>query len=182
MATPSRYSPVMIALHWLMALLIIGAFALGFIMTDMRISPTKLQFYAWHKWLGVTVLGLAAFRLISRLLSQVPAPVAGPAWQEKLAAGTHLALYVLMFAVPVSGYLHTYAAGYPVVYLGMFELPAPFPPQPEWKHTLEEIHEVLSKLMLVTLLMHIAGAIKHQVIDKDRIFLRMMPGSQSDKE
>ena len=87
-----------------------------------------------------------------------------------------------MFAVPVSGYLHTYAAGYPVVYLGMFELPAPFPPQPEWKHTLEEIHEVLSKLMLVTLLMHIAGAIKHQVIDKDRIFLRMMPGSQSDKE
>jgi cytochrome b561 len=72
MANNERYSTVSVALHWLVALLIIAAFSLGWVMTDMKISPTKLQYYSYHKWIGVTVLALVALRLLNRLLSKAP--------------------------------------------------------------------------------------------------------------
>jgi hypothetical protein len=87
--------------------------------------------------------------------------------QQKAASYTHLLLYVLMFAVPLSGYFYTCAAGYPVVYLGLFELPSVIAPNPEIKHSLKELHEMLTYGMAALVLMHIAAALKHQFIDKD---------------
>jgi cytochrome b561 len=180
MSNQTRYATPTIILHWLVALLIVAAFVLGTIMTDMRISPTKLQYYSYHKWLGVTVLGLVALRLITRLLTQAPAyPAHMSELQKKVANGTHVFLYFLMFAVPLSGYVYTCAAGYPVVYLGLIELPSIIAPAPELKHTLKEVHEILSNLMLFTVLLHIAAAVKHQVIDKDGLMRRMMPGKSN---
>ena len=180
MKTVERYPLSLIALHWLLAGFIVAAFALGTIMTDMKFSPTKLQYYSYHKWLGVTVLGLAAIRLLTRLLSQVPAPVVGMStWQAKAAEWTHVFLYVLMFAVPLSGYFYTSAAGYPVVYLGLFELPSLIGPSPEIKDVLKEVHEVLTNVMLATVLLHVAGALKHQFIDKDGLLARMIPGKSA---
>lgn len=173
----NRYHRVSIFFHWLLALLIVAAFVLGSIMTDMRISPAKLQYYSWHKWLGVTILALVAMRLLSRLLNGAPAyPDSMKPWEKIVASGTHILLYVLMFAVPVSGYLYTYAAGFPVVYLGMFELPALIGPNPELKPLLKEVHEVLTKIMFVLVALHVLAALKHHFIDKDGIFQRMLPG------
>lgn len=172
-----RYSLLTISLHWIVALLIIAAFALGSIMTDMKISPTKLQYYSYHKWLGVTVLGLVALRLLARLLSPAPAyPDSMSPWQKKAASLTHVGLYALMFAVPLSGYFYTSAAGYPVVYLGLFELPTFIAPNPELKPILKEVHETLTTVMLVVVGLHFAAALKHHFIDKDGILQRMLPG------
>jgi cytochrome b561 len=172
----SRYPGKSILLHWLVAILIIAAFALGTYMTDLKISPTKLKLYSWHKWLGVTVLALVAIRLLVRLFSTAPAyPDSLKAWEKQVASLTHIALYILMFAVPLSGYLYTYAAGFPVVYLGLIELPALITPNPEMKDSFKELHEVLTNGMLLLVLLHLAAALKHHFIDKDNILKRMLP-------
>ncbi len=178
-----RYSGKSMALHWLVAILIIAAFIMGFYMTDLKISPTKLKLYAWHKWIGVTVLGLVAIRLLVRLTSSTPAyPEHGKAWEKQVAKVTHVLLYVLMFGVPLSGYLYTYAAGFPVVYLGLVELPALITPNPELKDRFKEIHEVLTTGMLILVLLHFAAALKHHFIDKDDVLKRMLPSHFFKKE
>src|SRR5213595_1489293 len=115
-----RYTRPAILLHWLIALLIVGTFTLGLVMTDIPgLTPTKLKYYSWHKWAGVTILALAAVRLLWRLKSTPPAyPDNMPGWQQSAAHGLHGLLYVLIFAVPLSGYFYTSAAGVPVVYFG----------------------------------------------------------------
>lgn len=172
-----RYPRLSIFFHWLIALLIVAAFALGSVMADMKISPTKLQYYAWHKWLGVTILGLVALRLLTRLYSGAPAHLDSmKKWEIQLASATHVLLYLLMFAVPLSGYFYTSAAGYPVVYLGLFELPTIIGPNPELKPLLKELHEMLTTVILVVAGLHVAAALKHHFIDKDGTMQRMLPG------
>ncbi|MDO8702958.1 MAG: cytochrome b [Undibacterium sp.] len=172
-----RYNRLSIFFHWLLALLIIAAFALGSIMSDMKISPSKLQYYSWHKWMGVTILALVALRLLTRLLKGAPAyPDSMKKWEKQVANGTHVVLYLLMFAVPLSGYFYTSAAGFPVVYLGLFELPTIIAPNPELKPILKEVHEILTKVMFALVALHVLAALKHHFIDKDGIFQRMLPG------
>ena len=172
-----RYTTTAIVLHWLSALLIVCAFTLGWIMTDIAgITPTKLKYYSWHKWLGVTVFAVACLRLLWRLKYAPPAPPPGtPAWQQKVADGVHLLLYFLIFAVPVSGYLYTLAAGVPVVYLGLIPLPVLIAPNPQWKPLLKELHYVLTMSLAAFTLLHVAAALKHQLIDRDGLLRRMLP-------
>jgi cytochrome b561 len=176
-----RYTSTAIALHWLIALLIAGAFTLGLVMTDIAgLTPTKLRYFSWHKWAGVTVLALAALRLLWRLAHRPPAlPGALPAWQRGAAHGLHCLLYVLMFAVPLSGYFYTLAAGVPVVYFGVVELPVLIAPNAELKPLLKMVHYWLNMLMAGTVGLHVAAALKHQFIDRDGILRRMMPFATS---
>lgn len=174
-----KYPAISIALHWLIAFLIISAFLLGTYMVDMRISPSKLKYFAWHKWLGVTILGLVALRLLVRLIKGAPPHLASlKPWEKRLAGATHLVLYMLMFAVPITGYLYSYAAGFPVVYLGLFQLPAIIGPYPELKDAFKEVHEVLTTVMAVLVAMHFAATLKHKLIDKDQTLSRMLPGGE----
>ncbi|MFA9275226.1 MAG: cytochrome b [Candidatus Aquirickettsiella gammari] len=171
-----RYSTISIVLHWLIAILIIAAFAMGWYMSDLRISPTKLKLYSWHKWLGVSIFGLVALRLLVRLIKGTPEyPDTMQTWEKQMANAMHGSLYVLMITVPLSGYLYTYAAGFPVVYLGLLELPAIISPHPEWKEGLKELHEMLTTGMLVLIGIHFAATLKHQLINKDGILQRMLP-------
>lgn len=97
-----RYTKTAISLHWLTALLIIAAFALGVTMVDIPgLTPTKLKYFSWHKWLGITVLGIACLRLLWRLSHPAPAyPFQMPRWQQAAAHALHLLLYFLIFAIP----------------------------------------------------------------------------------
>ena len=99
-----RYTLTAIALHWLMAILIIAAFLLGLTMVDIPgLTPTKLKYFSWHKWLGVTVFGLACLRLLWALGHPAPAHPASMAdWQKKAARVSHGLMYILIFAVPLS--------------------------------------------------------------------------------
>ena len=172
-----RYSKTAIALHWLIALLIVAAFVLGLVMTDIPgLTPTKLKYYSWHKWLGVTVLALAAGRLLWRLKQQPPAfPASMSAQQVKAAEAGHWLLYFLMFAVPLSGYLYTTAAGVPVVYLGLIKIPSLFAADPALKAFLKPVHYWLNMLLAAVVVGHIGAALKHQFIDKDGLLKRMLP-------
>lgn len=172
-----RYSKTAIALHWLIALLIVAAFTLGLVMTDIPgLTPTKLKYYSWHKWMGVTVLALAAGRLLWRLVRQPPAfPASMSPNQVKAAEAGHWFLYFLMFAVPVSGYLYTTAAGVPVVYLGLFKIPSLFEASTTLKEILKPVHYWLNMLLAAAVIGHVGAALKHQFIDKDGLLKRMLP-------
>jgi cytochrome b561 len=172
-----RYTKVAVALHWLIALLIVSAFGLGVTMVDIPgITPTKLKYFSWHKWLGVTVLGLVCVRLLWRLTHPAPAyPDSMPAWQKSASSGLHGLLYVLMFAVPVSGYFYSLAAGVPVVYLGVLPLPVFIEANAVWKPILKQVHYALNMTLLAAVVLHVAAALKHLVIDRDSVFRRMLP-------
>jgi cytochrome b561 len=173
-----RYTNTAIALHWLIAFLIVAAFTLGLVMTNMAgISPAKLRYYNWHKWAGVTVLLLAALRLLWRVGHRPPELTgAMPAWQRRAAHGVHHLLYVLMFAVPLSGYFFTLAAGRPVVYFGLFQLPVLIGPDPALKDVLQGVHEWLNWLLAAIVAVHVLAALKHAFVDRDATLRRMLPG------
>lgn len=172
-----RYTHTAILFHWLIALLIVGTFTLGLVMTDIPgITPTKLKYYSWHKWAGVTVLALATLRLLWRLSHPAPAyPASMPRWQQAAAHRLHVLLYLLILAVPLSGYFYTLSAGVPVVYFGLFQLPVLIAPNPELKPLLKEVHFWLNMTLAGAVGLHVAAALKHQWIDRDGVLRRMLP-------
>lgn len=172
-----RYTLTAITLHWLMAILIIATFLLGLTMVDIPgLTPTKLKYFSWHKWLGVTIFGLACLRLLWRLTHTPPAYAPGMSfWQKKMANTAHGLLYLLIFAVPLSGYFYTLAAGVPVVYLGILPLPVFIAPDPELKVLLKQVHYAFNVTLLIVFCLHVLGALKHQFIDRDRTLQRMLP-------
>ena len=172
-----RYNATAISLHWLIALLIVAAFGLGLIMTDIPgLSMRKLRYFSWHKWLGITVFLLAIVRLGWRSTHPAPPhPVGVASWQQRTANGVHLLLYGLIFVVPLSGYLYSLAAGVPVVYLGVLPLPVLFERNDAIKDLLKLIHLSLNYTMAGLVALHAAAALKHQFIDRDGTLARMLP-------
>lgn len=175
-ALVTRYSLPAIVLHWLAAILIVAGFGLGFTMVDMRLSPTKLRFFSWHKWIGITVLLLACLRLLWRLFHRPPdLPPTMPAWQRTASHLSHWALYALMFVVPFSGWAYTSAAGVPVVYLGWVPLPDIAPVDEQLAEQLKTVHHTLDWTLLGVVLLHVAAALKHHFLDRDEVLARMLP-------
>ena len=172
-----RYTKTAMFFHWLIALMIIGAFTMGLVMTDIPgITPTKLKYFSWHKWAGVTILALACLRLLWRLAHRAPAyPASMAVWQQQAASALHLGLYALIFAVPISGYFYTLSAGIPVVYLGLWQLPVLIEKNAEWKPVLKETHFWLNMALAAGVGAHVAAALKHHFIDRDGVLQRMLP-------
>jgi cytochrome b561 len=171
-----RYSPQAIGLHWLMAFFLVVAFCIGQYMSGLELSPWKLKIYAWHKWLGVTLFLLVWLRLSWRLTHRPPDfPATWSANMKRLAGVGHLALYILMIAIPLTGWLHSSAAGISVVYLNLIPLPDLIPKNRALSHLFRILHQNLNWAMLVLVLGHIAAALKHQFLDKDHLLARMRP-------
>ena len=168
-----RYSGVAIALHWLLALMIVAAFGVGTYMADLPLSPTRLKLFNYHKWAGVTILALSALRLLWRLTHTPPADVPMPAWQARAAHATHGLLYGLFFAVPLVGWAYSSAAGFPIVWFGVLPLPDFVPVDKALAEAIKPWHERLAWTMALLVLLHVAGALKHQFVDKDGLIDRM---------
>lgn len=147
MSRPARYSHTAIALHWLLALLILGSLAVGLYMTSLPFSPTRLRLFNWHKWAGIVILGLSAVRLLWRL--------------------THR---------PLAGWAYSSAAGLPVVLFGVLPLPDWVPVNRELADTLKPLHHWLAYTLAALMALHVAAALKHQFIDRDGLMARMRPG------
>ena len=175
-----RWHPVSIALHWLLALMIVGSLGVGLYMTGLPFSPLRLQLYNWHKWAGVTILALSALRLLWRLTHRPPADAPMPRWQRRTAHAAHGALYLLFFAVPLAGWAYSSAAGFPVVLFGVLPLPDFVGADRELSESLKPLHRMLAYTLAAVVVLHVAGALMHHFIDRDGLLLRMMPDRHRD--
>lgn len=182
-ASAARYSLPAIALHWVMAALVLGMLPLGVYMTGLRLSPEKLQLYSWHKWAGVCVFLLALVRLAWRLFRAPPPLPAHMSGLARLAAHAgHNLLYLLLFAIPLSGWMMSSAKGFQTVWFGVLPLPDLVAKDRELGDLLQSLHWALNMILLATLGLHVAAALKHHFIDRDGVLSRMLPGRSNQRE
>jgi cytochrome b561 len=163
------------ALHWMLALLILGSLGIGLYMTGLSFSPARLRLYNWHKWAGMVILILSAARLLWRLTHRPPADLPMPVWQSRMAHGAHLTLYALFFAVPLSGWAYSSAAGFPIVLFGVLPLPDWVAVDRGVSESLKPLHHWLAYALGGVVALHVAGALKHRLIDRDTLLQRMLP-------
>ncbi len=178
--TTGNYGWGTIVLHWLLAILIIGTWALGKYMVGLDYYDSLYhQAPEWHKMIGVFIAVLMAFRFFWRQINPLPKPLKQhSAWEKSLAYITQLSFYGLILLIVVTGYLMSTAEGAGIVLFEGFELPAIFPEFIEnQEDVMGEWHELLTNLFLGLLILHSAGALKHHFLDKDHTLKNMIkPG------
>jgi len=163
------------AFHWVMAILIIGQVVLGKYAHELGRTPQKLDLMMWHKSIGITLLLLVILRLLWALINSRPLPDAAvSAWERAAARLSHFGLYVLMFAVPLSGWLMNSAKNVPLSLYRLIPWPALIGPNESLGEDLEEWHEGLVATILVLLLIHAAAALWHHFVRKDKVLRRML--------
>lgn len=176
--TAERFGLVARALHWLTLVLLAGSFTLAISMVNMPLSPRKLEFYSWHKWVGVTIFLVVLLRLAWRLANPVPRqPESTPQWQRRLAALSHGALYAILIVMPVTGWIMSSALNLPVVYLGLVHIPSPFGVDRALGETLKVVHLTLAVVLLVLVTIHVLAALYHHLVLRDDVLRRMLPWS-----
>ena len=174
--TTHKYGWMAQVLHWSMALLIIFLLALGLYMVPLPLNALKLKLYGWHKEWGIVVLMLVVFRLLWRLSTfQPPYPSHMPTWQKWAASSVHFAFYLLMIAMPLSGWLLSSASGLPVSFFGWFVLPDLISGNEQSRYLLTEVHKWLGYAFIAAICGHVGAALQHHFIDKDDILRRMLP-------
>jgi cytochrome b561 len=176
--SPVRYGYVAQALHWIIVGLLIVQVTLGRIADELPLGLEKLITLARHKSFGITILGLAVIRLAWRSFNPPPPEPPMPGWQLAAARLNHWALYVILFAMPLSGWLMSSASNIPVSWFGLVQLPDFVEPDRGLKETFEAVHESLSYVLYALAGLHVAAALKHQFVDKDGLIFRMLPGGK----
>ena len=173
--TNTRYGLVPQLLHWLVVLLLIAQFLLAEAAEDAPEGAEQLATLAWHKSVGITILLLAFARIAWRVFDRPPPLPPQPRWLEGAAALTHWGLYALLFALPLTGWMMSSSAGYPVAWFGFFQLPDLVMPSESLEEILHEVHETLATGLLVLAGVHVLAALKHQFVDRDGLMSRMLP-------
>ncbi|MCC6076131.1 cytochrome b [Pseudomonas sp. GCM10022188] len=174
---PSRYSPLNVALHWLMLLLIAAVYACIELKGNFaKGSEIRELLKQWHFMLGLGIFALVWLRLLGRLLTKAPAiQPPSPAWQTGLAHLMHLALYVLMIGMPLVGWLILNAEGKPAPFFGL-ELPMLMAKNPGLAESLEELHEFGGQAGYFLIGLHALAGLFHHYVVRDNTLARMLPG------
>lgn len=174
--TDHEWGSVSKLLHWLIVVLIIVMGYLGLTMVDLPISPHKIATYALHKSIGLTLLALVALRLLWRLYVGAPVDVPGtPRWQRIAATSMHWALYALLLVTPISGWIVNSAAGFPLQWFGMVNLPALVARDHDLHERMAAVHEFLFWTLVTLAVLHAIAAIYHHVFQRDATLARMLP-------
>jgi cytochrome b561 len=196
MSNTTRYTKTAVFLHWLIAICIFGMFALGWYMSDLpKEAPKQMAYdlfelgiYTWqlseeasprtfyfnlHKSLGVTIFALIIIRILWRLTHKPPALLASyKAWERKLATGAHHLLYLLMVAMPLSGIIMATYSKYGIKWFGADFIKGL--DNTPMRELFKEVHEIVGIIILLVIIVHILGALKHKLIDKDDTLKRML--------
>lgn len=174
----ARYSAGAIAFHWIIALLILLNYVAVWVASTMP-KPEKMQVMANHKAIGLTILTLSVLRILWRLTHRAPPFAAGvKRWEAALARTVHTLFYVLIIAIPLTGWamVSSFGAGKPVSWFGLVDVPAlPVSSDRATSGAFNEAHELLAIAVLLLLMLHVAGALKHQFFDRDGTLGRMVP-------
>ena len=174
--TTQRWGAVSKLLHWVIVALVITQFVLANLAMDLPFGMAKLGMLARHKSVGITILALALLRLLWRSLQPAPTlPAAMPRAQRWLAQGTHRLLYLLLCAMPLSGWMMSSAKNYPVSWFGLLQLPDLVAPGEAVYSALHGANELMAGLLALTALLHLLGALKHHFFDRDDVLRRMLP-------
>jgi cytochrome b561 len=164
------------ALHWIIVLLIINQWVIGMRADALPLGVAKLQALAWHKSFGITILALAVVRLVWRWMNPVPDLSAETRpWERVLAKISHVLLYGLIFALPLTGWLMSSAKNYPVSWFGLVQLPDLVAPSEALFQQMRSLHHTLFAVLVAVAALHIAGALKHHFIDRNDVLKRMLP-------
>jgi cytochrome b561 len=174
-STDLRWGSVAKTFHWLMALGILGAGVLGLVMTDMDRGMAKLNAFALHKSIGLTVLALFLLRLVWRAVDRRPADLPMPRLQRVAAHAVHGVLYLFMLALPLSGWLFNSAKGFPLQWFKLFNLPALTGKNEDLAEIAIDVHEWLFWVLLAVLAAHVGGALLHHFFERDNTLRRMLP-------
>lgn len=178
--TRNSYGSISKWLHWMIFILVFIMLTCGFFMEDL---PESIQsaVYRAHKLTGLCILGLMIFRLFWRWINPTPAlPETMPMWQKIAARGVLVLLYIALFAMPISGWVLSTAAGHPPVLYGT-DIALSFPGvglDDGLAFILGKVHEFWAFVILALLALHIAASLKHHYIDQDDILKRMMPAKK----
>jgi cytochrome b561 len=180
--SPTRYSSVAKAFHWIIAALIVTQFTLAWMADDLPLGAHKLALLARHKSVGMTVLMLAILRLSWRLKNPPPAlPPGMTSLERRLARASHAAFYVLLFAMPMTGWLMSSAKNYSVSWFSLFTWPNLIGKNEAAFDLLRSTHDTLSFVLFTIAVLHILAALKHHFWNKDDVLLRMLPLIKLDK-
>ena len=173
--TAAQWGSLSKTFHWLIVLLLIGQGILGLTMGDFP-RETRMELTNLHKSIGITILMLAVARLLWTLFNGRPAPAPGVTpLQHKLAMAGHVLLYVLLFALPITGWLLTSYADRPASWFGVFELPRLVGENHDLHEMFEERHEQLFWLLMLVAVGHAGAAIYHHLFQRDATLSRMLP-------
>ena len=168
-----RYSSPAILLHWVLAFLIVGQVAVGWYMLFIEKDPKSGWYFGIHKSFGMIVFLLVILRILWRAKHPpAPLPASVPKWQVRLAHLTQWSLYVCMFLVPIIGFLGASYSQDGVAFFGS-QLPTWVAPNDDTSEMFFSVHIALAWLMVSLIALHVAGALKHLLIDKDGVVRRM---------
>lgn len=174
--TIDRWGGISQLLHWAVAALILVMAYLGLTMGDLPNGPDKIKTYALHKSIGITILALVALRVFWRVYAGTPRPIPGsPRWQERIAALTHAAIYTLLFAIPISGWVLNSAAGFPLQWFGLINLPHIVGENHDLHELAEEAHEIMFWVLALLVVAHAGAAFYHHLFQRDATLARMLP-------
>lgn len=175
--TRDRWGAVSQGFHWLIVLLILGLAIVGLTMGELPRTPKYFWVYTAHKSLGITVLVLMLLRLGWRLYAGAPEPVPGtPTWQARVASLAHWALYALVLAMPLSGWLYDSASGLrPFKFFGLFDMPKLTGPDEWLADQAHDAHELLFWVLVGLVALHAGAALYHHLFQRDDTLVRMLP-------
>jgi cytochrome b561 len=171
--TPWKYRPPAVVLHWLVALLIVTLFGLGWYMMEIEKQPGSDWYFNLHRSLGLTVGGLIVLRILWRALHR-PAelPAAMPMWEKKLSLAAHWLLYACMIVMPLTGYLGASYNRSGAAFFG-YKLPFWSGPERNLSKLFFTIHEALVWVFVAVIVLHALAGLKHLLVNKDKVFQRM---------
>lgn len=177
MAEPrNRYSTISLILHWVIALAVVAQVAL-IMAHDATEGPLSREFVQTHKAVGLTILVLTLGRIGWRLANPLIAlPVEMPKWERILSRGTQFLFYTVLLVMPLSGWLASSAGGREINWFGLFQWPLlPIGGGREAAGRFMDVHEAVAYLLFLLIFLHVAGALKHQFINRDNVLHRMIP-------
>jgi len=174
MQAAPRYTRFAVAMHWIVAAIVLVQYPLGWLMQQIPKQPPgqRADVFNLHKSIGLTILALMIVRLGWRLAHRAPTLPPMARWQAWLARGTHAALYAMLIAMPLAGYLGSAFSGYPVRFFGIV-LPSWAARNPQLKDWMSAAHLVLAWALAIAFSLHIAGVLKHVLLDRDGLVRRM---------